>query len=49
MANSKDPDQTASSEKIIAFICFHFINKNVWYSFVILPKLVVDKTFADGI
>ena len=27
MANSQDPDQTAPSEKVIAFICFNFMNK----------------------
>ena len=30
MANSQDPDQTAPSEKVIAFICFNFMNKKVF-------------------
>ena len=35
MANNKDPDQTSSSDKVIAFICFNFMN-----SFVILYKWI---------
>ena len=47
MANSKDHDQTA--EKVIAFICFNFMNKNVWMASLFFSMKAIDKTFADKI